>query len=683
MSGRRSCYPWFTVAVSLCSLLSLAFAQDKPTKKPDKITKVTVLDQDGKKVTQLEIVLQNAPNNMEPEAEPRRIRIDDRANVQFFLKNLSPVDVCSRSSGTPTPTAETPVAESMVTTIAKLGGLAIGGSTSTLPQNARMSMLLKSQNDEQLQKTGSICNIQNDAEYKKIRELSKEFFAAACGLIGGATPQQGCTDEPNNQVELASEIDSATRRLADYAGADYRGTLQANFIVEDDPKLQTVRDSYTRPVKSIENAGKLQAIVDEMATWAQDLHKKFDYVVAPADSGSATLPAPPPQIPGVLMVSPTALSFIPPNLTQVVQLSSGGQPGTFTAIASSDTGWLLLSKAGPPQPGGTILRDTAPGRGTFALLVTVNPAGLSAVVHYGSITISGTGSAKGTTVVNVTFKPVAQDGQPSSCDLEHLREVDEIVDRAKAEMSLLSDNNKTLEGAQATLKSGYMALLKVADDFKRRKQQGIVYETQGVLVQEFNLGTDRKATSPGYISCVSDIDGKTPTTTNINYSLLYQDVPHWSASVGLLTSFQQKTIIGIANENTPGPPPSNTQVFAVTDRARVQLIPMAYVNYRIAPYKSTHYGKGKEDELVWTTNLSTGFGVNPNTGTNQPEFFLGFAFGLNRFMLHPGVHFGRTESLGGGYSLGQQVPPGLTTAPLSWSYHPAFSIGFSVRLAPY
>jgi len=125
------------------------------------------------------------------------------------------------------------------------------------------------------------------------------------------------------------------------------------------------------------------------------------------------------------------------------------------------------------------------------------------------------------------------------------------------------------------------------------------------------------------------------------------------------------------------------QFFKITDRAQVQLIPMAYVNYRIAPYASSHFGRNKEDELVWTTHLTGGFGINPNTGTNQPEFFFGLAVGFNRFMLHPGVHFGRTESLGGGYVLNTIVPTGVTTPPISWSYHPAFSIGFSVRIAPY
>jgi len=695
MTTRRYYSRLFLIVLCLLFVRSFCIAQgngdkkrDKKKKGPDNITKVTVIDNRGERITRLEIDLQNAPNNMEPVAEPRQIRVDDRANVQFLLKNLSPLDVCSRTASTPTPTVETPVAESLVTTIAALGGQAIGASTANLPANSTKSTLLSSRNQAQLEPLleelnaapPPQCKVQDDPEYKQVLAFSAEFFRKASGLIG--TAPKVCRNDRTDQMELSCEIDAATRKLGDYVGADYRGTLQANFMVDGNPELQTVRDSYTLPLDSIDSAGKLQAMVDEMATWALDLHKKYDYVVPPAETGSPAIPSP---VPGVLMVSPTTLSFTLDPLTQVVQLSSGGQPGTFAATPSSDTGWLLLSKAGPAPPSTGTLRDTAPARGTFAILVTVNPMGLDANPHYGSITISGTGPARGTTIVNVTFKSVAKLPTLSQCDLDHLREVDVIVDRAKAEMSLLSDNNKSLEAAQTALKASYMALVKISDDFNRRKGQRIVsVDAAGVLVQEFNLGTDRKDTSPGYISCVSDKDGVTPTTTNINYSLLYQDVPHWSASVGLLTSFLPKTIIGIANETTPGTsPPVNMQVFAVTDRARVQLIPMAYVNYRIAPYLSSHYGKGKEDELVWTAHLSGGFGVNPNTGTNQPEFFLGFALGLNRFMLHPGVHFGRTQSLGGGYSLNEPVPTGVTTAPISWSYHPAFSIGFSVRLAPY
>src|SRR4029077_9622697 len=147
----------------------------------------------------------------------------------------------------------------------------------------------------------------------------------------------------------------------------------------------------------------------------------------------------------------------------------------------------------------------------------------------------------------------------------------------------------------------------------------------------------------GYVSCVSDVDGKTPTTDQINYSVLYQNIPVLSASAGLLTTFQEKKVIGttttLAN-NTAG---FNT-IFAVTDSARAQVFPMAYFNVRLGGYLKTNWYRRPEDELDITSHLSAGIGVNPNTGTNQPEFFVGMAFGLNKLMIHPGVHFGRTQS---------------------------------------
>lgn len=662
-----------------------AAAPAMPTKVADKITRVThPIGPNGEKITQLEVDLQKAPNNMEPVAEPRRIRIDDRANVRFLLTNLSPLDVCTRTANAPTPTPETNVAESFVTTIAGLGAQAIGGSTANLPANSAVSTNLyvlntTALNNLQIKVAAPQCKIESDPEYKAILDLSQEFFPEACGLIGSPDPEKNCANNPNNQLKRAGDIDNATRKLGNFIGADYRAENQKDFIVDGNTKLDSIRDAYSVPLSSIEAAGRLQAMVDEMTTWATDLHKKYDYSVSAGDGGASSA-ALPPVVRGALLAAPTELSMNAGTLTQVIRISAGGQSGSFTATPASNQGWLQISKAGT-APGTGTLRDTAPAQGTFALIVTANPAGLDASTHNGSITISGTGAARGTTIVNVSFKPVAE---PPQCALDNLREIDRIVDRAKAEMSLLSDNNKSLETAQAALKTAYMAVLKTEDDFKRRKAQGIVLEGNGVLVQLFNLGTDRKATSTGVLSCVSDVDGKTPTTTNINYSLLYQDVPHWSASAGVLNSFQEKKIIGIANENdTAVSPPMNVMMFRVTDQARIQLIPMAFVNYRLGGYRTSQYGKNKEDELVWTFHVSGGFGVNPNTGTNQPEFFGGFAGGLNHFMFHLGVHAGRTESLGGGYVLNTQVPSGVMTAPISWGYHPAVAIGFSVRLAPY
>jgi hypothetical protein len=321
-------------------------------------------------------------------------------------------------------------------------------------------------------------------------------------------------------------------------------------------------------------------------------------------------------------------------------------------------------------------------------VVTVDPSRLGGKsMDTTSITIAGTSGVTGSAIVNVTLKPAPS---PTACDLDSLLEADKILDGAKAVMTLITANNTGLQTAQAAVKTNYMTLAKVSDDFTVRQKLGIVTVPGGIVVQEFNLGTDRKATITGTLSCVSDLDGKTPTTDAINFSILYQDVPHWSASAGLLTSFQRKRIIGFVDEPvTPATtPPTFNSYFGITDQARAQVIPMAFVNYRFTNYSfkydkhMSYYGSTKESTLVWTGHITAGIGVNSNNGANQPEFFLGFALGLNRFLIHPGVHFGRMQSLGGGYALNTLAPTGVTP-PIDWSYHPAFSIGFSVRLAPY
>jgi uncharacterized protein (TIGR03437 family) len=100
----------------------------------------------------------------------------------------------------------------------------------------------------------------------------------------------------------------------------------------------------------------------------------------------------------VVSATPTLLTFSysvgssnPP--TQTVFVSGGGAAATFTATPSS-SGWLQLSATS----------GTTPNTGTFNITVTANPLNMNAGPAYnGSITIAGTGTATGITIVNVTF----------------------------------------------------------------------------------------------------------------------------------------------------------------------------------------------------------------------------------------------------------------------------------------
>ena len=645
--------------------------------------------------TRIYIDLQNAPNNLEPCAEPRRIQVDDRAKVQLVVRGLSPFDLCSLSSRTPTPTPETNVAESIVGTIAKLGAFGISGSTQTASQK-----LLDLSTVPVPIPAG--CDAAKDPEYQKLKSISDKFFEAAKQLATQVTSLDGeCEVKWKDQIgpplkfipitdqaQFACQIDQATRQLTNYAGGDFRGEKYGTFKL-DSPEMQLVRHWYWTPPPSIAETGELQAMLDEMTTWAGDLHKKYDYPT-PAAGGSADASAGFPPVVGtpVVVTSPTALSFTyPPAKTppdpQIVHVWGGG--AVIGLNVTTSAAWLRVNSPCMTMGGCRTLTT-----GTLDFEVRVDPASLNKDKDTAWITFADNAAgARSSAIVGVSVKPSSL---PDDCAFEALNDVDQRLDRAKAIVSLLGDYNKALETAQGALKTNYMAVVKVWDDYQRRgpNDQKIVLEQDRMLVQSISLGTDRKGTVTGVLSCVSDLDGKTPTTSNINYSILYQDVPRWTASAGLLASFQQKRTYGTVNLTQTGGAMSSPMV-EVTDKARAQAIPMAFVNWRFMPYHFNYrkeepwygkYGKNGEDKLVWTSHLSAGFGINPNNAANQPEFFTGLAVGLNRFMVQTGVHWGRRQFIGGGYFLNGPAPSS-GSVPIGWAYRPAFSIGFSVRVAPY
>jgi hypothetical protein len=274
---------------------------------------------------------------------------------------------------------------------------------------------------------------------------------------------------------------------------------------------------------------------------------------------------------------------------------------------------------------------------------------------------------------------------PTSCNEAELKRVETKLELAKAALAVAQDNLKSLQTAQASVVTSYNNLDKVYSDFINRKDtvQIVTFDPlKKILVQDIHLGPDYGATDTGIIACTSDATPTQATTDAISYSVLYQNVPALTVSAGLLTTFLAKTQIGTTPVlNSDG---TYTTYFAVTDSAKAQVFPMAFVNYRfLPPVLKTWWGQ-PESELVISNSISAGIGINSNTGTNQPEFFVGEAIGFGRVYIHLGAHFGRTESLGGGFQLNTKIPQGFTgSAPINWGYHAMFSIGLSVRIAPF
>ena len=270
----------------------------------------------------------------------------------------------------------------------------------------------------------------------------------------------------------------------------------------------------------------------------------------------------------------------------------------------------------------------------------------------------------------------------ASCDSGAIQNTYQQLDQFNAILAVLQDNYHALQTTQATIASSIAMLHKIKVDFQLRQKAGTVVPSGKVLIQPISLPADYGATDTGTITCSSDTTPAVATTDAINYSVLYQNVPAFTVSTGLLTTFLEKREIGTTTKLNPDG--TYGTYFAVTDSARASVFPMAYINYRTGPPSLRRWWGQPESELVLTNSVSAGIGVNPNTGTNQVEFFLGDAIGFSRAYLHFGVHFGRTESIGGGYQLDTLVPKGFTgQPPIDWSYHPAFAIGLSVRIAPW
>ncbi len=193
---------------------------------------------DGQEVCTIE--LQNPPNNMEPIAEPSRIRVDDRSVVVLRLVNLSPLDLCSIGPRTSTPITETNPFESIVTTISGLGGLGLSASTaqasmSDLNQAATLEYQTHALRTPAV-RAANPNPLFDDPKYKSFWDAAKTFSTSATDLL-------------NEQKKAQNALEEDLTSLSNYVSADYRGTQWSSFHPGDDPNSTAF--AYTSIIPSL------------------------------------------------------------------------------------------------------------------------------------------------------------------------------------------------------------------------------------------------------------------------------------------------------------------------------------------------------------------------------------------------------------------------------------------------
>lgn len=272
---------------------------------------------------------------------------------------------------------------------------------------------------------------------------------------------------------------------------------------------------------------------------------------------------------------------------------------------------------------------------------------------------------------------------------------DRLQSNATQLLGLLTANDtalRTLQTSLATLKSNVDILRMTAFDSAGSPKESI----------DLPVPRAKNGTVSGSITCVNRLDNTKVTLDPMPYSVTYQLVPTLSFSAGILFSPIPKRTYGtetVKDMSAPPPtPPSPVNTYtqvAITDSSSFQVVPFSFLNLRLTPgwsYRTPENGHSSFydrcarcarflSRRVFSAGLSGGFGVNPNSGTADPEYFLGLFGSADRLILHLGWDRGRIQTLGGQFAVGDIVPSG-TSVPTDRHFVGKLGAGISVRLYP-
>lgn len=169
--------------------------------------------------------------------------------------------------------------------------------------------------------------------------------------------------------------------------------------------------------------------------------------------------------------------------------------------------------------------------------------------------------------------------------------------------------------------------------------------------------TDETGTFPG-----QSVQQPVPTTAlNVNCSSAF------AVSAGAGFSLIKNPAYAIVQSAPATGSTTPAMTFGVTSNSPVNPYPLVLAHARLADWGENRYA----------LHYSFGAGVNPSggsTGTN-PEFLTGLSLSfLRTIFVTCGLDIGKQVSLAGGFHLGDTVPTGVTTVPISSSYASAFGL---------
>ena len=261
---------------------------------------------------------------------------------------------------------------------------------------------------------------------------------------------------------------------------------------------------------------------------------------------------------------------------------------------------------------------------------------------------------------------------PQGTDIDTIPADEALFDSVSGKIAGLKANYDAVSAAHTQ----FRALLTFFDQV-----DALVATGKNTFQKDLPILPFMQQTATTSVSC-SNSFSKKATSPQIPVTVMYQKDPRLSVSVGPLLSTIEKQKLGTTAISTgvdSSGKPTFKSVFAVVDHAPVQVVPFAFLNYRLLDFSDKQNPAKKKPVSV---NASVGVGVNPNSGTNEPDFFIGPSIGFKKLMIQLGDHIGRfQDGFTGGFNIGDTVPASFpSTLPIHKVYRNGFGIALSYRL---
>jgi hypothetical protein len=140
----------------------------------------------------------------------------------------------------------------------------------------------------------------------------------------------------------------------------------------------------------------------------------------------------------------------------------------------------------------------------------------------------------------------------------------------------------------------------------------------------------------------------------------------FAVSAGVEMRFLKTSTYGLVPSGASG-----TNQFGTTQDQTTIAMPIALVHVRLAEDSARRIG------LFGSVGVAAHLQGSGTSGS-AAEYLAGLSFGFFRTMyVTAGAHIGQVSSLAGGYKVGDAVPSGVTTAPVTGSYKVGFGVAFS------